>query len=46
MVGHAAHGVVGDAGGEGAARPGGIGEERVETALASLDQSHISIRIE
>ena len=38
MVRDAAHGVVGDAGGDGAPRPGGVGEEGVEAALASLER--------
>jgi hypothetical protein len=33
---HAAHGVVGDAGGNGAAHPGRVGQERVEATLAAL----------
>ena len=37
MVGDGAHGVVGDAGRVGAANPGGIGEKRVEAAVATLE---------
>ena len=36
MVGNGAHGVVGDAGGVGAADPGGVGEEGIEAAVAAL----------
>ena len=36
MMGDRAHGVVGDAGGIGAADPGWIGEERIEAAVAAL----------
>lgn len=36
MVWDGAHYVVGDAGGEGAADPGAVGEEGVEAALAAL----------
>ena len=38
-----AHGVVGDAGGVGAADPGGVGEEGVEAPVAALD-IHVSMR--
>lgn len=37
MAGNGAHDIVGDTGGDGAADPGGVGEERVETAVASLE---------
>jgi hypothetical protein len=33
---HRAHGIVGNARGVGLAHPGGVGEERVEAAVASL----------
>jgi hypothetical protein len=36
MAGDRAHGVVRNTGGHGAAYPGGVGEERVEAAVASL----------
>ena len=44
VVGDAAHGVVGDAGGDGAAGPGRVGEEGVEAALAALNKEGISTR--
>ncbi len=37
MVGNGAHGVVGDTGRVGAADPGGVGEERIEAAVAALE---------
>lgn len=36
MIGDRAHGIVGDARGEGAAYPGGVGEKGVETAIAAV----------
>lgn len=36
VLGHGAHGIVGDAGGDGAAQPCFVGEERVEAALAAV----------
>ena len=36
VVGHGAHGIVGDAGRIGAADPGWVGEKRVEAAIAAL----------
>ncbi len=43
MVGDGAHGIVGDAGGVGAADPGGVGEEGVEAAVAALG-IHVSLK--
>jgi hypothetical protein len=37
VAGNGAHDIVGDTGGDGAADPGGVGEERIETAVASLE---------
>jgi hypothetical protein len=37
MTGYSAHGIVGDTSGERAAHPGGVGEERIEAAIASLE---------
>ena len=42
MVGNGAHGVVGDAGWVGAAYPGRIGEEGVESAVAALEEASVS----
>lgn len=36
-----AHGVVGDAGWVGAAYPGGVGEERVEAAVAAIVEVYV-----
>ena len=36
MVGDGAHGIVGDAGGVGAADPGWVGEKGVEAAVTTL----------
>ena len=36
MVGDGAHGIVGDAGGIGAADPGRVGEKRVEATVTAL----------
>ena len=36
MAGDGAHGVVGDAGGSGAAHPSGVGEKGIESAIAAL----------
>ena len=43
MVGDGAHGIVGYTGGVGAADPGGIGEEGVESAVAALE-IHVSLK--
>ena len=39
MLRNGSHGVVGDSGGRSEANPGGVGEERVETAVAALSHN-------
>jgi hypothetical protein len=45
VAGNGAHDIVGDTGGDGAADPGGVGEERVETAVASLESVSCALPI-